>query len=287
MITRGLEAASHGMQALIIQEDAIANNVANVNTTGFKRTNMAFKNILDAQVAQRAPSATQKARVAGELSLGSAVDRTYIDFSQGVLNQTGSKLDIGIGGEGFFKIRLADTVNKAESEDNYYYTRNGNFHLNTDNYLVTSQGNFVVDEMDRRIRLVRNPEDPTMDENNRIDFEKELLVSEDGLIQLVESDGNIPMQRIQIVDFQDKTKISYLGDGKFIPAKGFENEAGRVRLNEGFALQQGMLEGANTNTVREMIQSINVSRSYETLSKIVKTTGDTVSQAIELGKIKG
>lgn len=285
MITRGLESASKGMQALIMQEDVIANNLANVNTTGFKRTNITFKNIMDSQVSQKVATPENPSKTAGIVSLGSAADRTYIDFTQGALNRTGSKLDIGIQGEGFFKMRLSNTIDKPDKEENYYYTRNGNFSLTTDNYLVNRQGDFVMDEQNRRIRLVRNPEDPNMDINNRLDLEKEMLVSNDGLIQRVGGNATITMQKIQIVDFQNKAKVSSLGEGKLVPIKG--QDAGVIKKTNGFSLQQGMLEGANANTVKEMIDSINVSRTYETLAKLVKTQGDTVSQAIELGRIKG
>lgn len=285
MITRGLEAASKGMQALIQYEDVIANNVANINTTAFKRTNIAFKNIMDTKVEQRSTEAGQGKRNVGTLSLGSMADRTYIDFSQGALNQTGSKLDVAIEGEGFFKVRVQNTINEADNEKNYYYTRNGNFHLTQDHYLVNKLGDYVMDENNKRIRLVRNPEDPKApNPTTRIDLDKELIVGEDGLIQVIGKDGSRGLGKIQIVDFEDKTKMSTVGDGKYLPIEGQDPK--RVQAKSA-RLQQGFLEGANANTVNEMIQSINVSRSYETLAKIVKTQGETVSQAIELGKIKG
>ncbi|GBF23295.1 flagellar basal-body rod protein FlgF [Candidatus Gastranaerophilus sp. (ex Termes propinquus)] len=286
MITRGLEAASRGMQSLIQYEDVIANNLANVNTTGFKRTSAAFKNVLDTQVTQKMSEPEKPGKIAGSVSLGNVLDRTYIDFNQGALNHTGSKLDVGIQGEGFFKMRLKDSLNEPDNrEENYYYSRAGNFKLTIDSYLINNQGDYVMDEQNRRIRLARNPEDPEIDVNNRIQLEKELLISEDGLIQLVNQNDTVTMQKIQIVDFQNKSLISSLGEGKFLPIK--DTDPGRYVKNGGFSLQQGMLEAANVSTVSEMIQSINVSRTYETLTKIVKTNGDTVSQAIELGKIKG
>ena len=94
MITRGLESATKGMLSLLKQEDVNANNLANVNTVGFKKTNITFKNLMDAQVEVKQvpltnnPKDTQFIRV-GDLSLGNAADRTYIDFSQGGLITTG------------------------------------------------------------------------------------------------------------------------------------------------------------------------------------------------------
>lgn len=288
MITRGLEAASKGLQALIEYEDVIANNIANTNTTGFKKTNMTFKNLMDARVEEKAdPNKIEsKYKTIGTLSLGSGVDRTYLDFSQGPLNLSGSKLDVGINGEGFFKIRYGSSLDKpAADPNNYYYSRNGNFHLTPEHYLVNNNGDYVMDANNQRIRIVRDPQNPLNEPNNRIDVQNDLLIGTDGTIQLINPNYPRTLQKIAIVDFANKSQVTSVGDGKFMPITG--QDAKMYTKANGFALEQGTLEGANSNTIVELIQSINVSRTYETLTRLVKTQGDTVSQAIELAKIKG
>lgn len=291
MITRGIEASAKGMLSLIDNEDVIAHNLANVNTVGFKKTNITFRDLMQSQVEVKQVPISNNPKDArfnnvGSLSLGNVTDRTYIDFSQGGLIQTGNKLDVGIQGEGFFKIRKQDVADNAPYEEsNFYYERAGNFKLTDDYYLTNKEGDYIMDSRNRRIRMVLNPQDTTNNPNNRVDALKDITISEKGLIQITNPNNARTLQQIQIVDFQDKTKVSSLGEGKFLQIEG-EN-AGMYTKTDGFALQQGMLEGSNTNTISEMINTINVTRSYETMAKMIKTQGETVSRAIDLGVIKG
>lgn len=288
MITRGLESASKGMSALIEYEDVIANNIANVNTVGFKRTNIAFKNLMEARVEEtpNLAKAESKYRTVGSLSLGSGVDRTYLDFSQGPLNQTGNKLDVGIKGEGFFKVRNASSINNpAQNEGDFYYSRGGNFHMTQDYYLVNENGDYIMDRNDQRIRITRDPNNPDNGPDNKIDPIRDLAINEKGTLQLTNPLFARDLQTIAIFDFNNKSQITSLGEGKYAPIAG--QDAQPYLKQRDVSLHQGTIEGSNSNTVIEMIQSINVSRTYETLAKLVKTQGETLSQAIELGKIKG
>lgn len=290
MITRGLEAATKGMMSLLKQEDVNANNLANVNTVGFKKTNITFKDLMQADVEVKQvpvtnnPKDTQFIRV-GSLSLGNGADRTYIDFSQGGLITTGNKLDIGIQGKGFFKIRHQNVPdNIPYDESNYYYTRAGNFQMTDDYYLVTKEGDWVMDTQNRRIRIVLNPEDPNNNPNNRIDSLKDISIGENGVIQITNPNNARTLQQIQIVDFDHKELLSaQLGESKYVQQEGID--AGMRQSNQTARLQQGMLEGSNTNTIYEMINTITVTRSYEAMAKVVRTQGDTVSRAINLGVV--
>lgn len=283
MITKGIGTVAHGMQSLIDFEDITAHNLANVTTTGFKRTNVTFQDVMQANVhAQNSDGHYQKV---GSLSNGARVDRTYIDFSQGALQETDYKLDVAIQGDGFFKIRHKDVEEGAlYNEQDYYYQRVGNFELTTDNYLVNKEGDYVMDTQNRRIRITRDPNVNTPEEMNRLDITKNLVISENGQIQLCSSDFLVNLQKIQICDFEDKTKISGIGEGKYLPIYG--QDAGLYTKAEGtFSLQQGMLEMSNANTIREMLNSINISRGYESMSNILKTQSDTLKEAINLGSI--
>ncbi len=291
MITRGLEAAQNGMQSLLIQQDVIANNLANVNTVGFKKTNVTFKDIMDVRVEvekvpySNNPKDSQFFDV-GSLSLGSEADRTYIDFSQGSLIQTGNNFDLAIQGDGFFKIRKHEIVSDKTpyKEENHYYTRSGNFHVTDENYLVTKDGDWVMDEQNKRIKISLNQEEPKEGEvpNSGIDYIKEVAISPKGQIQVANPENPVYLQTLYIADFQDKTQVSYLGEDRFIPAEGYESN---LTKGSNFELQQGALEGSNTNTIAQMINTINVTRSYEAMGKIVKTQGDTVTKAINIGTV--
>ncbi|MBQ3102138.1 flagellar hook-basal body protein [bacterium] len=287
MITRGLESATNGMKALIDYQDVVANNIANVNTTSFKRTNIAFKNVMDMVIADKSDmkAPTAPAREMGILSAGPMTDRTYLDFSQGTLIQTGKSLDIAIEGGGFFKIKEQNKINEPTNETNTYYSRNGSFHLTDEYYLVNNLGDYVLDDQNRRIRIVRDPEDPENNIDNRVDVNKDITISENGTINVTNPDYQRVLQTIQIVDFDNLENVGPIGDSRYRVLEG--RDAGMYRKTRGFTLNQGSLEGANVNTVHEMIHTISISRAYETLATMVRTQGESLSTAIELGKIKG
>jgi len=284
MITRGIATVAQGMQAMLDFEDVTAHNLANVTTTGFKRTNITFQNIMEAKVQTKTAQGTKKD--VGTLSMGARADRTYIDFSQGGLMETGNKLDVAFHGDGFFKIRLQGVQDNAPyKEDNFYYQRTGNFKLDNENYLVNSDGDYVMDVENRRIRIARDLDNDDLNEMNQIDFNHDLIIGENGQIQLNNPDFQVMLQKIQVCDFQDKTKISTIGQAKYLPIYG--QDAGLYTKQDGtFSLQQGMNEMSNANTIKEMLNSINVPRGYESMSNILRTESETLSQAINLGNIK-
>lgn len=283
MITRGISTVANGMQAMLDFEDVTAHNLANVTTDGFKRSNITFQDIMQANVQSKDASGNSKE--VGTLSNGTRAYRTYIDFSQGGLSESQNKLDVAIMGQGFFKIRYQDVKdNEPYNEKNYYYQRVGSFELTTDNYLVNKEGDYVMDMDNKRIRITRDPNVQTLDEMNRMEIQKDLIIGETGRIELNNPNYNVQLQKIQIVDFKDKTKISGVGQGKYLPIYG-QNPEMYTKGDGEFSLQQGMVEMSNANTIVEMINSINVSRGYESMSNILKTQSETISRAINLGNI--
>ena len=119
---------------------------------------------------------------------------------------------------------------------------------------------------------------------NRMQIMEDLVVSENGQIQLQNENYQVMLQKIQVCDFDDKTKISIIGQGKYLPIYG--QDAGLHTLQDGeYSIQQGMVEMSNANTISEMLNTINVSRGYEAMSTILKRQSETVSEAISLGNI--
>ena len=283
MISRGISSLAKGMQAMIDLEDVTAHNLANVNTTGFKRTNITFQDIMQGNVLTKTDKGTYKD--IGSLSIGARADRTYIDFSQGGLQESGHKLDVAFQGDGFFKIRFKDVPDNAPyNEKNYYYQRTGQFALTDENYLINKDGDYVMDIRNRRIRITRDPDTDDINEMNRLEITRDLIIGENGQIELCNSNYRATLQKIQICDFKDKTKISSIGEAKYLPIYG--QDAGLYVKGDGtYTLQQGMIEMSNANTVKEMINSINVSRGYETMSTMLKRESETVQNAISLGNI--
>ena len=283
MITRGIGTDAKGMQALIDFEDVTAHNLANVTTNGFKRSQITFQDILQSNIQTK--NIQDKSVNVGSLSIGARTDRTYIDFSQGGLAESGNKMDVAFHGDGFFKVRYQDVAeNKPYDERDYYYQRTGNFALDDENYLINKDGDYIMDMENRRIRITRDPDAVELDDINRMDIMKDLVINENGQIQLSNPNYNVFLQKIQICDFEDKTKISGIGLAKYLPIYGQDPKV-YTKADGTFSLQQGMVEMSNANTINEMLNSINVSRGYESMSKILKNQSDTVQQAISLGNI--
>lgn len=272
MITRGLETAAKGMLALMDMNDNTANNLANVNTTGFKRGALRFKNILDSAIYSQQGSILRNnsSQYLGDLSVGSVSMQYVHDFSQGALDKTGNKLDIALEGDGFFKIQDID--------GNIAYTRNGSFTTNQDDYLVTKQGEYVLDINNRRIRMLPEDIDPSL-----LRDRMEIVIGEQGNIEVNSYDQKIPLQTIGVFDFSDKEDLFEVGDAKFIQRDVEGNPELRA---EKFTVQQGMLELSNSNVVREMINTINTTRNYESLSKVVSTNNELLQTAVSVGRLR-
>lgn len=268
MLLRGLATASNGMQALIDQNDLTANNIANVNTVGFKKGSLIFKNIYDASIMEKTgKGANVDARSLGELSMGSQVQKLTYDFSQGALSRTGGTYDLAVEGDGFFKTVSLD--------GDVSYTRNGSFTLNNDSYLVTKDGDYVLDTNNQRIRI--DTKETKMRSNN------DILIGEHGEIRINTGQTPITLQTIGIYDFKNKEDLTCIGGSKFKPQDATTNPEMKA---EKFSVQQGALEMSNANVVTEMINTINTSRNYESLAKMVKDTGDSLSKGLQVGRVK-
>lgn len=283
MISRGIGIVAKGMQALLDYEDVTAHNLANVTTDGFKRSHITFQDVMQSQVKEK--NAKGEASSVGALSVGPRTVRTYIDFSQGGLSETGKKLDVAFHGDGFFKLRHREVKDKdPDFENNYYYQRTGNFKLDDENYLINQDGDYVMDMKNRRIKIARDPNIEDINEMNRFDLIKDIMIAENGQIELNGEDYKVTLQKIQICDFKDKTKVSSIGQAKYLPIYG--QDAGIYTKTDGtFNLQQGFSEKSNASTIVEMLNTINVSRGYETMSTMMRTQSETMQQVIGLGNI--
>ncbi|MBE7709229.1 MAG: flagellar hook-basal body protein [Cyanobacteria bacterium SIG32] len=270
MIVRGLESAAKGMVALMDMNDRIANNLANVNTVGFKKGELRFKDVMESAVYSQEGSILRNdtSRYLGTVSMGSQALNYVHDFSQGALEKTTSPYDVAIEGDGFFKIQ--------DLEGKVSYTRNGSFCVNSDDYLVTKQGEFVLDVNNRRIRMIPEDWDPELMRDRM-----EIIIGESGMIEMNSYTQKIPMQTIGVFDFSDKEDLFEIGDTKFVPMSADNRE---LRA-EKFSIQQNMLELSNSNVIKEMINTIQTSRNYESLTKVVSTNNELLRTAVSVGRI--
>ena len=275
MILRGFESASNGMLSLMDSLDNTANNLANVNTAGYKKSELTFKNTMDASVYQKNGELIkgQSAggnRYLGELSMGSETMKITYDFTQGGLSKTGVPFDFALQGDGFFKV--------MDRDGNIAYTRNGSFCKNSQQFLTTKEGDYVLDNQNRPIRLYN---DDMEDETEAY----QILVTEQGNIEAFDGKNRIALGAFGIFNFSDKEDLRSVGYSKFAPKS--ENNQELVTPPTKFTIQQGMLEMSNSNVIREMINTINTNRNYESLSRVVTTNSDLLDSAISVGRIKG
>lgn len=269
MISRGIDIAAKGMMSLIDFQDSTANNLANVNTNGYKKEGLSFRNIYNALVEEpieRNNPKNQDGRLVGEISMGSATHKLVHEFSQGTLSRTGGSLDLGIEGDGFFKLRAPDGT--------ITYTRNGAFCINSQNILTDMQGNQVLDNQNRPIRL-------NLTELN-INSPDDLSINEEGTIIANKKENSQALQTIGVWDFANKEDMRAAGTSQYVPKDITTNPELRAQK---YSIQQGALELSNANVINEMINTIKVSRNYETLSSFVKEKSSQLSTAIQLGRL--
>jgi len=251
---RGIESATKGMLGVMELNDVIANNLANVNSAGFKETKLIFKNIHDSAVNALDKSVKgNETKQVGSLSVGSVVDAAVIDFSQGGLRITGNPLDVAINGKGFFEVQMPDGSSA--------YTRNGSFILTDNGGLTTING------------------EPVMGEGGQIQLDlkqyqtKDITISGDGVIHLDKEE----VGKLRIVDFANKAGMKTIGSALFVPGDGQNSSPHSA---ENFQVVQGAIESSNSNIIQTMVNSIAATRMYETLSNIIQAESRTLDKTI-------
>ena len=251
---RGIYAAGSGMVAESIRNDAIANNLANANTAGYKKdiaVTKEFHNILIRRINDERDSPEL-----GGTGLGTIVDEIATLQSAGIMRQTGNPLDVAIEGKGFFVV---------ETPNGDRYTRNGSFSRNSQGELVTLDGYRVLGE------------------NGPIHLDKAATVSvgEDGRV-MVQGKGPAAtlVGKLRIESFADERQLTKEGSSLFVAARGARPETNRAMVH------QGMLELSNVNVVSEMVNLISGYRAYEVNAKVVQAHDQLLDKAVnEVGRI--
>ena len=239
---RGLYTAATGMNAQQLNIDVTSNNIANVNTTGFKKSRAEFQDLMYERLNYTAGTTSQNTvnPTGIDVGLGVRMSGVQRDFLQGNLKLTGNALDIAIEGKGFFMITLPD--------GNIGYTRNGGFKVNADGDIVNGDGYLL--------------EPPINVPQNYVD----VSIGQDGTVTATDpTDNSIQdLGRIELTDFVNPAGLEPYGDSMFLqtdvsgdPVQGFptENAMGGVR--------QGMIESSNVALVNEMVDLITAQRAYE------------------------
>ena len=252
---RSLWSAASGMIGQQTQMDVISNNIANVNTYGGKKVRAEFQDLLYQTVREAgADSGADSQYPTGkQIGLGTRVAATQRVFTQGPLQTTDNPTDVGIQGEGFFRITLPDGTTA--------YTRDGTFKLDSTRRMVTTDGYPLADGI-------------TFDQTAPSDS---IVISGDGTVSCTPAGGTVQqVGQITLARFINPAGLTAIGKNLFIVSaasgEAIESNPGE---NGAGTLTQGTLEMSNVQIVEEMVQMIISQRAYESNSKAV-TTSDSM-----------
>ena len=259
---RALWTSASGMQAQQTNLDVISNNIANVNTTGFKSSRANFEDLIYQDLKDPGVLSSNESRVPTgiQIGLGTKLSDVSKVFSQGSLIKTDRPLDIAIQGEGFFKIEIPGG---GEA-----YTRAGNFQVDNEGYVVTPEGyklspNIQISSPETMVSISISP-------NGKV-----IVVRNEGGQQTTEELTDIKLYR-----FMNPAGLKAVGQNLYVyteasgePIEGDPNTDGFGKLSQGF------LESSNVNIVEEMVNMIVAQRAYEINSKGI-TTADEMLRVV-------
>ncbi|MDH4047926.1 MAG: flagellar basal-body rod protein FlgG [Gammaproteobacteria bacterium] len=250
-MSQALWVAKTGLDAQQTRMAVISNNLANVNTTGFKQGRAVFEDLLYQNVRQSGGQTSQDTVLPSGMNLGTGVRVVATEkmFTQGSMLQTEAALDVAIKGRGFFQILLPD--------GNLAYTRDGTFQRNAQGEMVTASGYTVQPG-------ITIP-----------DGAQSITIGTDGVVSVQLSGQPAPSQvgTLETVDFINPVGLQPIGENLFIEtASSGTAQAGTPGLNGFGSLVQGALEGSNVNVVAELVNMIETQRAYEMNSKAISTS---------------
>ena len=243
--------------------DIIANNLANVNTTGFKKDSILFKEMM--------PPFTQDTRLETSRNILLPPDKSnknvayvgvndfYTDHTAGAITKTGNPLDLALEGPGFFKV---------QTEQGIRYTRTGNFSLDKAGRLMSQDGNPILGENDRPVEIDTTGGQITIDSNANISIGRGL--------------ENVPVGKLTLVEFDDTSSLVKEGNGIFrmTDPNRAELPAQKTRVRQGF------VEASNVNAIKEMTDMISTMRIFEAYQKMITAIDNVDSQAISnIGRV--
>ena len=258
MPTSALHVARTGLEAQDTRMRVIANNLANIGTTGFKRDRANFQTLAyqDARIAGQQSSSETAYATGLNLGTGVAVQSTTSITTQGTLNTTGNPLDMALSGDGFFQVQLPG--------GRLGYTRAGNFTRSAEGQLVTAQGYAVQPQ-------ISVPEGATA-----------VTIAPDGTVSATTAGSAeaAELGQITLASFANPAGLQALGDN-FLAETAASGAAQIGAAGEGGRgnIRQGMLESSNVNVVEELVDMIECQRAYEINSKMISAVDEMLRNA--------
>ena len=249
-MNQALWVAKTGLDAQQTRMSVVSNNLANVNTTGFKQDRAVFEDLLYQNIRQAGGQSSQDTQLPSGMNLGTGVRIVATEklFTQGSLLNTDNALDVAIRGRGFFQVLSPD--------GNLAYTRDGTFQRNATGELVTASGYLVQPS-------ITIP-----------DGAQSITIGNDGTVSIQLAGQPAPSQvgTLETVDFINPTGLQPVGENLYVEtASSGAAQAGTPGLNGFGSIAQGVLEGSNVNVVAELVSMIETQRAYEMNSKAIST----------------
>jgi flagellar basal-body rod protein FlgG len=247
-----------GMNAQQLNIDSVANNLANVNTTGFKRSRTEFADLVYRSV-DLAGAANGGRAMTGRMGMGTAVMGSAKLFGAGDLKKTGEIFDLAVNGPGFFEVVLPD--------GNLAYTRNGALRLDRDGFLATQDGF----RLSAQVQVAPDAQ--------------QVRIAADGgvFVKLPGETAETELSRVELASFANPAGLNALGDNVY----GATDQSGPATLGTAGAnglgqIQQGFLEGSNVKLIDELLGLILAQRAYELNAKVVQASDELLGMANNL-----
>jgi flagellar basal-body rod protein FlgG len=258
---RSLWISKTGMDAQQTKMDVISNNLANVSTSGFKRSQAVFEDLLYQTIRQPGAASSQQTQLPTGLQVGTGVRlvATAKVFTQGALQQSSNSLDVAINGQGFLQVQMPDGTTG--------YTRDGNLRMDQQGQVVSSNGFPILPA----ITIPPNAQSVT--------------IGQDGVVSVTQAGSPTPTQvgSLQLTNFVNPAGLQSIGQNLYIEtaASGTAN-AGTPGTNGLGLLNQGFVETSNVNVVEELVSMIQTQRAYEINSKAIQTSDQMLQKLAQL-----
>ena len=253
--------AKTGMTAQQTNLDVISHNLAHVSTTGFKRNNAVFEDLIYQNLRQVGSQTTEDSQLPTGLHLGLGVNvvATSRTFTQGSLQQTNNNLDVAADGNGFFEITMPDGTTS--------YTRDGSFKLDSQGRVVTSGGLPVAPG-------ITVPADA-----------KQISISQSGVVTVTVAGNPTPQQigQLTMSSFINPAGLEPVGQNLYLEsAASGAPQQGTPGTNGLGIIRQGFVENSNVNVVEELVNMIQAQRAYEMNSKAIQTSDQMLAKLAQL-----
>ena len=267
-MVKGLYTAHTGMVNEMKRLDVLANNLANADTTGYKKEGTTSRTFADEMSFRLKDSSNAyMPKKLGGITYGVHLGQVYTDYSTGSFKVTDNTTDFAIDGNGFFAIAFTD----KQGNTSVKYTRDGSFTVNTEGYLVTKDGDYVLNATGAMNG------DPSR--NNFIQVDPNATVTVNKMGYVIQNDQVVGT--LGVVDVDNYDYLEKYGETYYQPIEGAQTIASNAQVKSGY------LEMANVQIVSEMVNLISITRAYESNQKVVQTIDDTLDVAVnQIGRVQ-